>query len=164
MGILSPESIKWLTCVVARIRTNDNLSSIAGSPPLPIQGTASQLETYVKVQWGWIAAPIVLLVGSVVFFLAAVISSLGRQKPEIWKSSSLPLLKALSKELQVEGFSGMRTISAIEDWAQSVPVRLSRDVDGDGWKLVRRWSETGQTGGQELQTLGEEGPNPRKEV
>ena len=58
----------------------------------------------------------------------------------------------------------MRTVSAIEDWAQGVPVRLSRDIDGDGWQLVRRWSETGQSGGQELQSLSEEGPNPRKEV
>lgn len=131
---------------------------------MAIQGTANQLETYVKVQWGWIAAPIILLVGSVVFFLAAVISSMGRQKPEIWKSSSLPLLKALSKELHAEGFGGMRTTSAIEDWAQGVPVRLSRNVGGDGWMLVRHQNEIGQPDGQELRTLNEDGRSPRKEV
>ena len=70
---------------------------------MTIQGTANQLETYVKVQWGWIAALIVLLVGSVLFFLAAVFSSTGRQKPEIWKSSSLPLLKALGNEYTRKG-------------------------------------------------------------
>ena len=117
-----------------------------------IQGSANQLETIVVVQWGWIAALIVLLIGSLVFFLAATISSSGRSKPEIWKSSSLPLLKALDKELHGSGFNGMRTTSAIDDWAQDVPVRLSRDVDGGGWKLVRHWSENGKPDNMELLT------------
>ena len=118
-----------------------------------VQGSANQLETFVEVQWGWIAAPVILLIGSVLFFLAAILSSSGRQKPEIWKSSSLPLLKALNKELHGEGFSGMRSTSTIEEWAQDVPVRLSRDVDGGGWKLSRRWSENGKPDGQELLLL-----------
>ena len=99
---------------------------------------------YVQIQWGWIAAPIILLVVSVLFVLAAITQSLhfgSHQKPEVWKSSSLPLLKALSKELHQDGPSGMAALSAMNTWATDVPVRLSRDEDEDGWKLVRRYNE-----------------------
>ena len=75
-----------------------------------------------------------------IILLAAIISSsgLGRgQKPEVWKSSSLPLLKALSAKLHQGSFGGMMTNSAMEDWAGGVPVRLERAVDRAGWKLVR---------------------------
>lgn len=117
-----------------------------------ILGTADYQETFVEIQWGWIAAPIVLLVGSVFFVLAVIISSSGfgsRQKPAIWTSSSLPLLKALSAELHQQGVSGMSKLSAMEEWAKDVPVRLARDVDGEGWKLVPHWSEKRRSGSQE---------------
>ena len=139
-----------------RIRNNnDSTSGTSPESSATIQGSADEQETFVEVQWGWIAALIILLVGSVLFILAAIISSSGlgwRQEPGIWKSSSLPLLKALNAELHQEGFSGMRTLSAMEEWARDVPVRLSRDVDGNGygWTLVRRWSEEGKPESQEL--------------
>ncbi|KAL8799378.1 MAG: hypothetical protein Q9200_007555 [Gallowayella weberi] len=106
-----------------------------------INGTADGFKIYVEVQWGWIAAPVALLIGTVVFFIATVISSSSlprRQKVQIWKSSILPLLKALDADLHEESFNGMRTTSEMDDWARDVPVQLTRDVDGDSWKLVRR--------------------------
>lgn len=108
----------------------------------PIRGSIWVQETYVKVQWGWIAAPISLLVGSVLFVLGVNISSLScdrRQRPGVWKSSNLPLLKALEGDLYHEGPSGMRSPRSMKEWAKEVPVRLARDADGDGWKLVRHW-------------------------
>lgn len=128
------------------IRTNyKNASTITKSKdnthPL-ITGTPWVQETYVNVQWGWIAAPIGLLVGSVLFVLGVIISSLScdrRQRPGVWKSSNLPLLKALDGDLYHEGPSGMTSPRSMKEWAKEVPVRLTRDADGDGWKLMRHW-------------------------
>ena len=109
-----------------------------------IQGTANKQVVFVQIQWGWLAAPIILSAVSTLFVLAAIIQSLrfgSHQKPEVWKSSSLPLLKALNKELHQDGSSGMTALSAMDTWAKDVPVRLSRDVDDGGWKLVPRFSE-----------------------
>lgn len=39
-----------------------------------IQGSTSLQETLVRIQWGWIAAPVALLIGSVLFVLAVIIS------------------------------------------------------------------------------------------
>ena len=127
------------------IRTNYNPSTTTesedNSNPL-ITGSILVQETYVKVQWGWIAAPISLLVGSVLFVLGVIISSLSgdrRQRLGVWKSSNLPLLKALDGDLYHEGPSGIESPRSMEEWAKEVPVRLARDADGDGWKLVRHW-------------------------
>ena len=137
-----------------RIRVNDNLKSNTLSKSIP--GIAYQMQTFVAIQWGWIAAPIFLLVGTVFFFVAAVIVSAGRRNPEIWKSSTLPLLTALSKDLYVEGLGAtLRTKSAMNDWARDVPVSLIKD-DGDGtvWRLVRGQRESGKLDEEEeLQTL-----------
>ncbi|KAI4102758.1 MAG: hypothetical protein LQ339_004497 [Xanthoria mediterranea] len=128
------------------IRTNyKNASTTTESKdntnPLIIGSTWVQ-ETYVRVQWGWIAAPIGLLVGSVLFVLGVIISSLScdrRQRPGVWKSSNLPLLKALDGDLYHEGPSGMKSPRSMKEWAKEVPVRLTREADGDGWKLMRHW-------------------------
>ena len=137
-----------------RSNYNSNSSFSADNPfNATILGVVYQQETFIEIQWGWIAAPLILLIGSVTFVIAAIISSSGfglRQKPEAWKSSILPILKALSAELHQEGLSGTRTLSAMENWAQDVPVRLSRDVDGSGWKLLRRWSNDRDPESQEM--------------
>ena len=78
------------------------------------------------------------------FVLAVIISSLSlgrRQTPEVWKSSTLPLLKALEVDLHQEAPSGMKSARLMEEWAKGVPVRLTKTADGGGWKLVRRLSE-----------------------
>ena len=83
--------------------------------------------------------------------LAAIVQSSrsgSRQKVGVWKSSSLPLLKALSAEARQGGASGMTALSLMEEWAEDVPVRLARDVDEDGWKLVRRLSDKEKVGPQ----------------
>ena len=100
-----------------------------------------------EVQWGWIAALLVLLAGSLIFVLTAMISSAGfghRQRPGPWKSSNLPLLKAIDAEVQQNGLDGMRSLSAMENWARGIPVQLSRGVDGNSWKLTQRWGEAGK--------------------
>ncbi|KAL9032667.1 MAG: hypothetical protein Q9180_006371, partial [Flavoplaca navasiana] len=122
------------------IRTNYNKASTTTESNPPILGSIWVQETYVTVQWGWLAAPITLLVGSVLFVLGVIISSLScdhRQRPEVWKSSNLPLLKALEGDLYQEGPSGMKSPRSMEEWAKEVRVRLTRDADGDSWKLVR---------------------------
>ena len=43
----------------------------------------------------------------------------------------------------------MTALSLMEEWAEDVPVRLARDVDEDGWKLVRRLSDKEKAGPQE---------------
>ena len=131
-----------LTCVISRIRVNDNITN--GTSSESIQGSANTSQTFVEVQWGWIAALSVLLVGSVVFFLATIIASSEHRNSVVWKSSTLPLLKALIRELHTDGFSGMRTVSATEDWAQNLPVLLSWDADAESWKLVRCHGEDGE--------------------
>ena len=97
-----------------------------------------------KVQWGWIAAPIVLLIGSLIFVLATIILSSGfgrRQKPGMWKSSSLPLLKAFGDGLQKQSSTGIMDMGLMEEWAKHSKVRLERRVDKEGWKLLGYESE-----------------------
>ncbi|KAL8698398.1 MAG: hypothetical protein Q9224_001869 [Gallowayella concinna] len=130
------------------IRLDDNIINSTASEPVP--GFANTTQIVVQVQWSWIAALSILVAGTAFFFLATLIASSGRQKSAVWKSSTLPLLKALDRELHTDGFSGMRTVSATEDWAQDLPVLLSWDADAESWKLVRRH---GDDDGDELRPL-----------
>ena len=137
-------SILLLTLPQFRIRNKNNTITAASDPDstvTTIQGDAWKQETFVKIQWGWIAAPTILLVGSWLFVFTAILSSLPHRSG-LWKSSSLPLLKALGAELHQEDPKGMRTLSMMKNYAEGVPVRLLRDNDDDddGWKLRRRWS------------------------
>lgn len=77
------------------------------------------------------------MVGSLILFASAVISSLGHNTPKVWKSSTLPLLKALNKELHTDGMHGMGTTSTLEQWAGGIPVRLNPSAtDEVGWQLI----------------------------
>lgn len=141
-----------------RIRINYNstsTASIAQSSFDPIiQGTVIRQETFVEVKWGWIAALIVLLFGSVFFVLAVIAQSIFGSRIDIWKSSSLPLLKALDTDADTEirdkekdaDTGGMVPLSQMEKWAERVSARLSSDRDGEGWKLVREWNEKKKAG------------------
>ncbi|KAL8801033.1 MAG: hypothetical protein Q9182_004725 [Xanthomendoza sp. 2 TL-2023] len=133
-----------------RIRLDDNIKNRHAS--IPIRGTANTTQIIVQVQWGWIAVLAVLVAGSVFFLPATIIASSGRQKSVVWKSSTLPLLKALDRELHTDGFEGMRTVSATEDWAQGVPVLLARDGEAESWKLVQR-DRDDDVDGEELRPL-----------
>lgn len=48
---------------------------------------------------------------------------------EVIQSSSLPILKALSAELHQDGLRAIGTLSAVEEWAINVPVRLSMYIN-----------------------------------
>lgn len=69
---------------VDRIR-NSTAGDSADSDPT-IQGIANQQVIFVQIQWGWLAAPIILSAVSTLFVLAAIIQSLrfgSHQKPEV---------------------------------------------------------------------------------
>jgi hypothetical protein len=62
----------------------------AGSGGVPVLGTSYEMSTYVRVQWGWIALPalVVLMTGA---FLAAAILRSRTTRTKLWKSSPLAM-------------------------------------------------------------------------
>lgn len=97
-------------------------------------GTAWRVQTFVRVQWGWIAAPVTLVLLSLIF-VAITIAQSGVQanRYEIWKSSSLSTLLALSEELHLR-VGGLRSSSENESTLKLARAELERNSDGE-WRL-----------------------------
>lgn len=58
-----------------------------------ILGKAFRVETFIHVQWPWIALPIIVTLGSIVLLLGTAIGS-KRRKAVLWKCMALPLLSS----------------------------------------------------------------------
>lgn len=69
--------------IAASIRTGPNETLLLG--------TAWSFETYITVQWTWIALPGLLVALSIVFFAMTIMYS-SRRKSPLWRSSITPFL------------------------------------------------------------------------
>ncbi|KAL8724542.1 MAG: hypothetical protein Q9181_006779 [Wetmoreana brouardii] len=96
-------------------------------------GTATYLEIYMHVRWGWLAFPIALL-GLTVVFLASTMIDTARCHIPAWKSSPIALLfhglegeTSLSERLKL-----VNDITEMESLAEEIDVRFTDSGNGLG--------------------------------
>lgn len=114
------------TSMTAHIRNSVNPDAAS-----EVQGLAYQNETFVHVQWIWMALPGGLVAISTVFLCATMFKS-ERRKAMAWKSSSLALLFHGLEGVGGGAGEGLNRMRAV---ARRTRVVLSRGEDGE-WKLV----------------------------
>lgn len=98
-----------------------------------MDGITWSTETYIKVQYPWLALPLLLIFGAGGFLLVTVVVN-WRKEGLVWKNDSLALLFH-----GIEGMGGERDkvgegLSGMHEIAKRMMVRLGR-VEGE-WKLV----------------------------
>ncbi|KAF2677384.1 hypothetical protein K458DRAFT_436675 [Lentithecium fluviatile CBS 122367] len=97
-------------------------------------GTAWRERTFVQVRWGWIAAPVTLVLLSIIFVAVTIVQSSGQAKTYmIWKSSLAPTLLALSEELHRQ-VGGLRSLSENERALKYAKASLRRNEESE-WRL-----------------------------
>ncbi|KAI1406900.1 hypothetical protein F5Y13DRAFT_144268 [Hypoxylon sp. FL1857] len=88
------------------VRTADSTAnSTAVDAIVPVPGTETAMEVFVRVRWGWIILPVILQLAAMVFVCATVASSKSQGLPD-WKSSPLAVLffgMRLSNHVRHEG-------------------------------------------------------------
>jgi len=114
------------TSMTAYIRNSGNPDAVT-----EVQGLAYQNETFVHVQWIWMALPGGLVAISTVFLCATMFRS-ERKRAMAWKSSSLALL---FHGLEGVGGGAGEGVNRMRVVAKRTRVVLSRGEDGE-WKLV----------------------------
>jgi hypothetical protein len=103
-------------------------------------GTVIRQRTVVRVQWGFLIAPIVFTVLCILFASATLVyQSVAGPKSmrlHVWKSSSLAVLHALEPDLQ-QRLSGMVHPSTLQQQAQRIMVELNVAGEEHGeWRLT----------------------------
>ena len=96
-------------------------------------GTSYSLESYVRVDWLWLALPATLVLLSLPFLIATIVQS-SRAKIGPWKTSALATLKGLGNELRDE-LGALDAEATMERGAEARCARLKEGVNG-GWRLV----------------------------
>ena len=119
--------------VSAYIRQNGAVNVSA-----PAVGVVYQQNTCVRIKWGWLAFPAMLIVLTVLF-LALMILDNGRQPPtcQDWKSSLLPLLFHGLDRDAVAQYDAVEPTEkgAMQDIAKAMRVWLG--PSGQGWKFIK---------------------------
>lgn len=119
---------------IAKSMTN-TMRTTAGQEAL---GTSDVLESYIRVQWAWLALPTAVVVAAEVFFGLTVWQTRRRRVP-IWKLNSLSVvLHGLENREEWEQKQARSTmkISEMEAWADVREAKLSKRKDGGTYGLV----------------------------
>ena len=107
---------KELTCVTSL--RNGNLTE-------QFNGTLSTPATYVSVSWPWLTLPIFLVFLTFFFLLVTMLQNRGGGY-EVWKSSPLAPLQALSAETR-DDLGGLKSNSDAERRAEEIKVCLRKE-------------------------------------
>ncbi|EUC49125.1 hypothetical protein COCMIDRAFT_85359 [Bipolaris oryzae ATCC 44560] len=100
-----------------------------------IPGSAYARETYVAVQWGWLAFPLAMLILSIVFLVSTIrkTSSDSYEDLGTWKTSAMPaLMYSLPKDIQEGVVSTTRPRVMRGKRASKVRIRL---LPKQGWRV-----------------------------
>lgn len=107
-----------------------------------VTGVAFNIETYVTVQWPWLAPPALIIFSGVIFVAMTIHRDRGYNRV-LWKSSVLPYMyhgmekQDLSSNTSLIGMKTIDNIGIMEKMAKDTTVGLYRDhVDGE-LKLTR---------------------------
>lgn len=97
-------------------------------------GTAWREQTFFRVNWIYIAAPVTLALLSLIFVAVTMTESgIKSNRYKVWKSSSLSTLLALSEESKLS-VGGLRSLSEIEGKFETTHALLGKNKDGN-WVL-----------------------------
>jgi hypothetical protein len=95
-------------------------------------GSAYQKENYIKIRWGWLSFPFVLLVLTLVFLVSTIIKTSGDSLTGLWKNSAMPtLIYSLPKETQGH-FASSSTWSKDQGAPKKTRIRLLPNM---GWRV-----------------------------
>ncbi|EAT86310.1 hypothetical protein SNOG_06479 [Parastagonospora nodorum SN15] len=100
-----------------------------------MEGDASALETFVKVNWAWLAFPLAMLVLCVVFLVATMLRTSRGENGElgIWKTSAMPtLMYSLPRDMRHDLTKNATWRSEESGGAKRVRIRLLPD---QGWRV-----------------------------
>ena len=86
-----PTGLDMLTSELAATMTNAFRMDGASNGTVVVNGTATEMATFVHVRWGWIALPLLVVVATGVF-LALAMWNARTTRTRLWKSSALALL------------------------------------------------------------------------
>lgn len=127
-----PKGIEMLMHDMA-VSMTVSLRSIGGEK---VEGTAYINQTYVHVQWGFVAVP-VLAVVMAALFLGTVVWKTRQSGTRLWKTSALAMLFHGLDEDARERFEDLRGFAAKIKEARGVKVRLSEEGGRTSLKLDR---------------------------
>lgn len=96
-----------------------------GKGSMLVNGTASESEQFIQVDFWWMSMPIALYVAITLFFLATALKT--RNAPP-WKSSPLPLLSCTDPD------NNLGSIRGIEKEAVRTSMQLNATVTG--WHML----------------------------
>jgi hypothetical protein len=97
-----------------------------------VKGESYQIETYISIQWEWLAFPLALLVLSLVFLISTILKTSGDGAAGVWKTSAMPtLIYGLPKETQGQFDSPSAWRSGIGAPKQT-RIKLMPDM---GWRV-----------------------------
>ncbi|KAI0130352.1 hypothetical protein BJ170DRAFT_681805 [Xylariales sp. AK1849] len=117
---------------IATGMTNELRSNVITDP---FRGTLIRHITVVRVQWGYVVAPIVFMILCVLFFFGTLLyGSLASRRTDTWKSSIIPVLHVSGFDTK-EVLGGMTSLSVMMDHAAGTTVRLVRQ-GSSGWRLI----------------------------
>ena len=105
-----------------------------------ITGSEQALRTILVIRWEWLTLPVIVLC-SAITFLIITIALTRRQRTQVWKSSTLPLLFHGLDHLD-RHWAGLKRISDMEGEAANIKIRLGRvhnqsDEADHVWKLLQ---------------------------
>jgi hypothetical protein len=96
------------------------------------EGSVSIPQTYMSVQWRWMAYPASLIILSL-YYLSHTIIEGARDRVSVWKSNTLPMLfSRIDDGILTKVADGMDIPNGLDERVGKVRVELSREADG-GW-------------------------------
>lgn len=111
--------------MTSHIRTN----SPASAPDARYAPTMQVSQVVVGVRWPWLAYPLTLLVGGLIF-LGMTMYATSRRQVQPWKGHRVPLLLAdLDENVKSQARGGLSHRTGLEDRVGALKLRL--DFDGD---------------------------------
>lgn len=106
-------------------------------PELAALGIVWHQEPVLKIQWGWLALPLAVVVSSAILLASMILASWHYDAPH-WKSSPLPFLYHGIRKWDddeerdlVEG--RLEKVHAMEDRARSKRVQIVKSIRGGRW-------------------------------
>lgn len=130
---LSPNNVTHHVQMMAQAMTNVMRSDANSNELIP--GAAYARETYVAVHWAWLAFPLTMLVLSIVFLIATIYKTSGKDQDEIgiWKTSAMPtLMYGLPKDMQKKIMGSNSSRRIIRKGSSKVRIRL---LPKQGWRV-----------------------------
>jgi hypothetical protein len=111
------------------------MTNVVRSAPsrIMLEGNAYTKETFISVQWAWLAFPFILLVFSLVFLVSTMVKTSKDGASGVWKTSAMPtLIYGLPLEVQKDVSLSQKDIFAPEKGAKQVRIKLHPE---HGWRV-----------------------------